>query len=181
MKRILIIIAAVGLCLVALAKAQEVRYDYDRGANFSNYKTFNWVQVPGAQKPDQLTDQHIRQAIESALAQKGLTKTEGNADLLIGYQVAVNQETELTTYYPGAWGYGYGWGRGLGGMETTTASTINVGTLDLDMYDPARKQLVWRGSATKTLNPSKNPDKRRRNIQKAMDKLVKNYPPKADK
>ena len=35
-----------------------------------------------------------------------------------------------------------------GGMGTATSSTINVGTLVLDMYDPATKQLVWAGHAT---------------------------------
>ncbi len=179
MKNILIMIALVVASISVPVVAQEVRYDYDRGADFSKYKTYKWVQIPGAQMPNQLTDQHIRRAIDANLAQKGLTKTEGNADLLIGYQVAVDQEKQLSTFGYGGWGYGYGWGRGMGGTATTTVSTINVGTLDLDMYDPAGHQLVWRGSATKTLNPSKNPDKNQRNIQKAMNKLLKNYPPKA--
>jgi hypothetical protein len=45
------------------------------------------------------------------------------------------------------------------------------------MYDPAMKQLVWRGSATKTIDPKADPEKRQKNLQKAMQKLLKNYPP----
>jgi hypothetical protein len=47
----------------------------------------------------------------------------------------------------------------------------------IGLFDPAIKQLVWRGSASKTLNVSKDPDKNYRNIEKALAKLFRNYPP----
>jgi len=46
------------------------------------------------------------------------------------------------------------------------------------MYDPAKKQLVWRGTASKTLDANAKPEKRQKNLQKATAKLLKNYPPK---
>jgi len=46
------------------------------------------------------------------------------------------------------------------------------------MYDPASKQLVWTGNATKTIDPSSNQEKNMKNLNKAMEKLLKNYPPK---
>ena len=63
-------------------------------------------------------------------------------------------------------------------MTTSTTSTLYVGSLALDMYDSSKKQLVWRGVATKTLDPKAKPDKREKNLQKATAKLLKNYPPK---
>ena len=46
---------------------------------------------------DDLTDKQIKAALDTALAQKGLTKVEGeNADLFIGYQVAVGSQQQLT-------------------------------------------------------------------------------------
>jgi hypothetical protein len=63
-------------------------------------------------------------------------------------------------------------------MATATSSTIRVGQLDLDMYDSANKRLVWRGTVTKTLDPTAKPDKRQKNLQKAVEKMLKNYPPK---
>ena len=67
-----------------------------------------------------------------------------------------------------------------GGMATATSSTINIGTLVLDMYDPVRKQLVWTGNATKIIDPSKSQEKNQKNLDKAMQKLLKNYPPKKE-
>jgi hypothetical protein len=63
-------------------------------------------------------------------------------------------------------------------MGTATSSTIVIGTLVLDMYDPATKQVVWSRRATKTLDPKSNQEKKQKNLDKAMAKLLKNFPPK---
>jgi hypothetical protein len=47
----------------------------------------------------------------------------------------------------------------------------------LDMYDTSTKKLVWRGSASKTLDPKAKPEKQQKNMAKAAEKLLKNYPP----
>jgi hypothetical protein len=71
----------------------------------------------------------LTQSVDSQLASKGLTKTEGdNADLYVGYQVAVDQEKQWNAYVMGG-------GVRFGGMGTATGSTISVGTLVLDKYD----------------------------------------------
>jgi hypothetical protein len=62
-------------------------------------------------------------------------------------------------------------------MSTSTTSTINIGTVAIDMYDRAGKQLVWRGMASKQLDPKAKPEKRQKNLDKGMAKLLKNYPP----
>jgi hypothetical protein len=62
-------------------------------------------------------------------------------------------------------------------MGSATSSLITNGSLLLDMYDSATKQLVWTGNATKTLNPSGNQEKTQKNMDKAMQKLLKSYPP----
>lgn len=106
---------------------------------------------------------------------KGLTKTDAdNADLYIGYQTAIGTQKQWNAYNTG-WGYGPRWGGT--GMSTATSQTIYVGQLDLDMYDSADKRLVWRGAVAKTLDLNAKPDKRQKNLQKAIEKLLKNYPP----
>jgi len=167
----------------ASAAAQTVRYNYLPGTDFSRYLTYKWVQIPGIQYPNQLVDAQIKQSIDAQLSLKGLRRVEGdNPDLYVAYQAAVDQEKQWNAYSTGggSWGYG-GWGGwgGMGGMETTTvtSSTINVGSLNLDIYDVATKKQVWRGEASKTLKNEKKPEKRQQNLDKAMAKLMKNYPP----
>ena len=161
------------LCLSVSIYGQDIHYNYDRGTNFATYKTYQWVEIKGGLVPDQLMDQNIKRAVDEQLALKGLTKVNDNADLYVGYQAAVNHEKSVNV-----WGTGPRWRGGTAQAETTT---ISVGKLVVDMYDPARKQLIWSGDATKTLDPSKDPDKNYQKLQKAMAKLFKNYPPPAKK
>jgi hypothetical protein len=158
--------------VLATAQAQDIQFDYDRSANFSAYKTYQWVDSNAGRAPNQLTDQNIQRAVNEQLAAKGLQRVESGGDLQISYQVAVDQEKEFN---------GFGSGPRFYGMGRVTSSTIEVGKLQIDLFDPARNQLVWSGAAEKTLDIKKDPDKNYRNLQKAMAKLFKNYPPASGK
>ena len=167
------------------AFAQDVSYNFDPNADFSKYKTYRWMEHPKSIDIDDITKQQLRQGFEPALAAKGLTlKNSDDAHLTIVYQLAVNQEKEMTTIDTGGgWGYGPGWRGGWyggmgGGMATTTTNTINIGTIVLDMYETKTKHLVWRGAASRTIDPKAKPEKRQKNISKSATKMLKNYPPK---
>ena len=175
------------LFMIACAYAQDVRYNYDHGANFAAYKSYQWVERPGpgGAVPDQLIDQAIKRAVDEQLAQKGLTRVDKDGDLKIAYHAIIHEEkgVDLSAFGTGSgpWGGGGPWGGFNSGTVTGQTSTIPIGTLLVDLYDPARKQLIWRGDATKTIELKKDPDKNYKNLQKAMAKLFKNYPPQPNK
>jgi uncharacterized protein DUF4136 len=184
MKRLIFLPMVLFLISGSSVLAQDVRYNFAQGEDFSKYKTYKWVDLKGVDQASELTEKQIKAAIDANLATKGLQKVDSDtADLYIDIQTAVNTEKQFTSYNTG-WGYGPGWGGGWygGGMTSTTTtgstSTIYVGQLGIDMYDSAKKELVWRGIASKTLDPKAKPDKQQKNITKAVDKLLKNYPPK---
>jgi len=157
----------------SLTSAQDVTTNFMPGTNFAKYHTYKWVTIQGAAYPNQIVDTQIKQSIDSQLAAKGLTRTDDEkADLYVGYQVSVDQERQWNAYGMGG---GLRWG---GGMATAQSSTISIGTLVLDMYDPSTKQLVWTGRATKTLDSGANQEKKQKNLDNAMKKLLKNFPPK---
>lgn len=186
MKRVLFL--SVGILVTISAFAQDVRYNFDKNADFSKFKTYKWVTLKDAQKVNDLVDKQIIDAVDAELATKGLTKvTEDSANLYIGYQAGIGQEKQFTSY-SSDWGYGPGWygGGWYGGgpsMGTTTGqtSTIYIGQLALDMYDSANKDLAWRGIASKTIDPKAKPEKQQKNLAKAVKKLLKNYPPPVKK
>jgi hypothetical protein len=158
--------------------AQDVRYNFDRDADFSKHKSYKWVDNKNAETLNELADRQFKAATDAELAKKGLTKADSDdADLYLSYQAALNQEKQYTSYNNG-WGYGPGW-RGYTGSSTTTGqtTTIHVGGIDLDMYDVAKKQLVWEGTASKVIDPNAKPEKQQKNLEKAVAKLLKNYPP----
>jgi hypothetical protein len=175
-------VAAAALLAAGPAVAQDVKYNALPDTDFGKYKTYRWVKIEGGTPVDQIVDTQIKNAVDGQLSAKGLSKTDDEkADLYIGYQVAIDQERQWNTYgMSGGWGYGPRWGYG-GGMGTATSTTINIGTVGIDMYDSNGKQLVWRGAASKTIDGKASPEKRQKNLDKAMAKLLKNYPPPAKK
>jgi len=166
------------MCLGLAAFAQNVQFDYDHSANFSGYKTYNWIDYKRVEPSDQLLDLDIKRAIDEQLAGKGLRRVDSDGDLVVGYQKGITEEKEYDRLGTGYWGP-FGWG-GWGNTPVTT-STIDVGKLTVGLFDPARKQLVWRGVASKTLDLSTDPDKNYRTLEKAVAKLFRNYPPGAGK
>jgi hypothetical protein len=147
--------------------AQDVRYDFDKDKDFSKYKTYKWVPVNNADKTDDLRAIALS-AIDAELATKGFTKTDSDeADLYIDYPTTIGSEKQFTSYNTG-WGYGPDWGSWL----------VYAGQLDLSMYDSHTKQLVWRGTASKTLDPKAKPEKKQENMKKTVKKLMKYFPPK---
>ncbi len=184
MKKLALLVIVMLACGVGSALAQDIRYNFDTAKDFSLYKTYKWVPIKGTDQVDELTTRQLTAAIDAELAKKGMEKTDSDtADLYIGYQTAIGSEKQFTSYNTG-WGYGPGrYGYYGGGMSSSTTygttSTIYIGQLDLSMYDTKDKQLVWRGAATKTLDPKASAEKKEKNITKAMAKLLKNFPPKA--
>lgn len=184
MHRIAILICF-GLTLGMLASAQDVRTNYMPGTDFSKYHTYAWVdELKGVPRlggrPDQILDAQVKQAVDSQMAAKGFTKVvDGDkADLLLGFQLAIDQEKQLNGFADG-WGGLGGWGPWGGGLNSFSASTstINIGTFVLGMYDPATKKLVWIGAAQHAIEPSKKQEKNQERLNKGAQKLLKNFPP----
>jgi Domain of unknown function (DUF4136) len=182
MKKLIVLTFVSFVMSVTSAGAQDVRYNFDSQADFSAFKTYTWAEIKGADRPNTLVEKQIKAAVDSELSKKGLEKTDSeSADLYVAYQTAIGSEKQFTSYNTG-WGYGPGWGAGwygggMGGMTTGSTSTIYVGALVVDMYESAKKDLVWRGTASKTLDPKAKPEKQQKNLAKAVKKLLKNYPP----
>ena len=167
-----ILLIGAALLVASTALAQTVRANYVPGTDFSKYHTSKWVLIESTVHPNQIVDGEIKQAVDTALSAKGLTKATGDsADMFVGYQVAVDQEKQWSAM-------GGGIGFGFRGMGTATSSTINIGQLGVDMYDAPTKNLIWRGTASNAISQSSNPQKNLERLQKAVDKLLKQYPPK---
>ena len=179
------------LALVActVAYAQDVRTNYMPGTDFSKYHTYAWVsQVQGVPTvgvhPDQILDAQVKQAIDSQMAAKGFAQVQdaGKADLLLGYQLALDQEKHINGFGD-SWG-GWGpWGPGGNTFGTFSASTSSnyIGTFVVGMYDPATKKLVWIGAAQHAIEPSNKQEKNQERLNKGSQKLLKDFPPGTQK
>ena len=155
-----------------LSEDIHTSYNFDKTADFSKFKTYKWVVLKSESPIDKLTDEQIKATLEATFAQKGLRKVEddGSADLLVGYQ----SEEGLEGPYEQLPGYVAGW------PLTGKPPMKERGQLTVDMYDPANHKLIWRGVANKVLENTKasaSPKKIQNNLNKAVAKLMENYPP----
>jgi hypothetical protein len=170
-----VVFLLIGMILFAgTASAQQVKTDFDRSANFTQYKTYSWEQV---KTKDALDAGRIKSAVNAALAAKGWTQVDSGGDVsIVAMEITKNQQT-LNTFYDGfggGWGYRRFGGGGFG-EATTTTDTYKVGTVVVDLFDTKTKQLIWRGSESDTL--SNNSDKNIKNLDKGVEKMFKKFPP----
>ncbi len=153
--------------------AQDVKTDYDRNYDFSQLKTFT-VKI-GTSWGNPLAEQRAKDAVTRQLTAKGWRETDdASADAIVVIHGATKTEQSMNTFYSGGgWG---GWGYGSPGMATTTVSEVKVGTGVVDIFDAKTKKLVFRAIAQNEV--SDKPEKNEKKIEKATEKMLKNFPPK---
>ena len=171
------------LALVGTAVyAQDVGYNFMPGTDFTKFKTYRWVKVEGVsisrrhhRRPDQAGDRHADGGQgphqDRRRDRRRLHRLPGGA----------RPGEAAERLHPGGYG-GWGWGGGYrgygygGGHDDGDDLDDHGGTLSLDMYDPAAKKLVWRGTASKTIDAKAKPEKRQKNLNKAHGEDVQELP-----
>ena len=170
--RIAVVVAAV-MMLSAVALAQSVTYDYDKAVDFTKLKTYAWTR--GTDLSDELNHKRVTSAIDDQLTMKGLARVadRAQADVLVAYHASFDRNLEIT-------GSTSGWGPyGVGGrFGSARVGEVLVGTVVVEVKNASTKAVVWQASATTDINPTMSPEKREKSINKAAEKLFRNYPPK---
>lgn len=157
--------------LALSAQAQKPQIQWNNNYDWDAVQTFAWQDTPETSLEEKNPFMHslIKNTIEAELATSGLTEVEANPNVWVNYHASTTTDVQLRTdsygysfggYGMAGWGY---YGMAAGPVSSTTrAIEYTRGTLVVDIWDAASKQLVWRGTVSDTL-----PD----NVQKA-EKLV---------
>ncbi|MBZ5660855.1 MAG: DUF4136 domain-containing protein [Acidobacteriia bacterium] len=162
-------LAALGLLIAPVALAQKVTVEFDKGADFSKFKTFT---IRGGELNSRnpalnsnLVKKQIEADIEHDLTSKGLTESSGAADLNVRYTFGQARKVEVETY-PAGW-----YGLGTRAVRVPYAE----GTLVIDLRDSTTRSLVWRGVAS---DEKTDPAKLEGKIDDMVKKSIDKYPPK---
>jgi hypothetical protein len=163
------IVMSLGFLLLAASSvlAQKVSVDFDKGTDFSKYKTYAWATGTPAENP--MIHQRIIAGIEAQLALKGLRKAEGKPEIIVSYHAATDTQVSINTLGGGPFG---GWRFGTG---TATVDKIPVGQLIVDIGDMSARKFVWRGTASGTI--SSKPEKNEKTLNTALTKMFQSFPP----
>jgi hypothetical protein len=159
------------LALGACATGPNVQVMTDNSVNFSQYKTFAFIEPLATDKDgyETVVSSTLKAATTRELQARGLTYDPTNPQLLVNFNARLSKQLQAqqTPVGPG-WGYGFGGGyygyrAGLYGawpMYTqTTVTEYTEGTLNIDVADSLRKMLVWEGVVSQALTKDnyKNP------------------------
>lgn len=162
--------AIAGFILASCGSVAHI--EKDDSVNFSNYKTFAWVnssetKSDSGQKSVSLTEQNVRKAVNSELAKQGWREVKNRPDVLLSYDVlverAVKRESDpvysrpytryvynpytrryVPIYYPSQF-LGY----------NDEQYEVRQGTITISMVDAKSNKTVWQGWTTDEVN-SKN-------------------------
>jgi hypothetical protein len=173
---ILLIFASLAGC----SSSGTLRSDYDHGANFGAYQTWNFMEDvgPDYQGYESLFTQYMLEAITIEMDKRGYVKSE-NPDLLVNFNAYVQDKTKVTTspsasaMHGGYYGYRGGhygaWG-GYGYSTETRVSQYTEGTFNIDIIDANQHQLVWEAVGVGRIT-----DKVRKNLRKTVMEGVPNF------
>jgi hypothetical protein len=166
--------------LAASCSSIKVSSDFDKTAGFTSYKTYAFTPDALALPLDDINRTRLLGAVEKEMAAKGFTKSD-NPDVLINLTIKTKTQQTATATNTGGYGYGAGYRYGYGGGFSTTSINYDTyvdGTLFIDMIDATKKQLVWQGRGTKTIEENASQQRREENINYAVKQIFVKYPPK---
>lgn len=153
-------VLAAALLAGGCATGPDVRVDYDRAADFASYKTFAFVSPLGTDRAgyQSVVSLHLKAATQRELEARGMRLNSAAPQLLVNFNAALSDKLRVST--APTMTVGVGMGRGYygyrAGMYTawplyadqTHVTQYKEGTLNIDVVDAARKQLVWEGVVT---------------------------------
>lgn len=173
-----IVASATTLCC-----AQKVKVGYDKGTDFSKYKSYTWAKPQTPITKPLLYDTMVG-TIDQELKAKGLEKAESNGDLTLIAAGGIDFGSNLAAGTPILPIYG-GPPPDMSATMWTGANTSSAvgplvaqGTLILEFVDRNENKVIWSGRVMQKLDPEKK-TKSLELAEKAIVKLLKGFPPKA--
>lgn len=178
-------ISCVALCALTLSgcsSGPDIRSDYDRAADFSGYRSYNFIDGagPDGQGYQSLFTKYMLAAISKEMESRGYTRSD-NPDLLVNFNAFIQDKTKVTTtpssmggYYGYRGGYYGPWG-GYGYGTETHVSQYTEGTFNIDLIDARKKQLVWEGVGVGRITEDKLKNLEK-SVNEGVPKFFANYP-----
>lgn len=166
--------------------AYSLKYDYDPGANFRAYRTFEWYAASKRARgqrngSSEIMDRRVRAAVEQQLAAKGYAAAASGAepDFLVTYYPVFRDRrvrTTTTVGVGGGWRYSR-WGYGVG-TRFSEVHHYKEGTIVVEIVDGRSNQLVWQCAAVGALTALDDPEEAQERVAQAVADMLQKFPPR---
>ena len=167
--------AFVSITLIGLAgcvTGPYIQADFDRSVDFTAYRTFAFVSPLGTDRNGYQTiiSQHLKTATSRELEARGLRLDESSPQLLVNFNAYLSEKMRVVNTSPPGSYYDYRYGVYSSWSHYPYDQYVTYyheGTLNIDVIDAAKKQLIWESTAVDTIT-----QKTLNNIQPAVDEAV---------
>ncbi len=166
------------------SRVPPTRIDYDRKADFSVYRTYGFPKETGTDRGgySTLVTTYFKSAISTAMEVRGYRYSEDHPDLLVNFYMNTKERTETRSAPMAGYGY-YGYRYGLYNAwpmyDYDRTVTYKVGTINVDIVDAEKKQLIWEGISEGRMSDEAmaNP---KVTVNAVVTELMRQYPGKPD-
>lgn len=172
---LVVIVALAGCASRSFDQPIKVDSQTDADADFSGYKTWNFVSYQNMQDIGVLEDAALRvqlgTEIEKALTERGLTRVFESPDLEFGFHAAKESidEDKLKEWYDSqAWD--------LPNYRGGMSNQWQAGTLLLFLFDAKSGQMVWRSSAEAFVDKDTPEKDRQMIVERAVQLMLDEMP-----
>ena len=169
------IISLLLLLLVVSCAPVHVNYDYEKGTDFTQYKTYNYYSNMETGL-NELNTKRLLDVLDEKLTTKGITLSE-TPDFYINIQSSEFQEAQRNTVGVGVGGSGRNLGGGISIGIPVGQQNINRQII-IDFVDESKIGLFWQAVTETSINPNSSPEKKEERFKIIVDKVLEGYPPK---
>jgi uncharacterized protein DUF4136 len=167
-----LILGAVALSAVVSCSSLKMDVGWDKQADFKKYRTWAWKDDGSIKDP--VWSRRVQSVIEDELDKHGLRRSDDKPDLWLAVHWRLSVDTHVVSYSP-AWGYG--WGPYWGAPYMTQVYDVPAGTMLIDLVDIAKKEAIWRGTASGEIRANKENEEREQRLREILGKMFAGYPP----
>lgn len=183
-------LAVLGAAVVAAgcASGPRVRVERDATVDFSQYRTFAFADPLGTDRAGYQTmvSQYLKAATQRELEARGLRLVEADPQLLVNFNGRLSEKFRTTTVPSSTATFGFGHGGyyhyRMGFYTTwplyereTHVTSYTQGTLNIDVIDAGRKQMIWEGVAVGRVT-DRTIENLKPGIDAAVAAIFANYP-----
>ena len=169
-------LVVVAVALASCASGPRIYSAVKPHADLSRYATYSYAASPGTDRPGgptTLLTQYLKSAVDREMQARGYRYVAQDGDLLVNFYVETKEKIQSRTAPSAAsvgggyYGYRSGLYAGWHVYPETDLSQYTEGTLNIDVADAARRELVWEGVAIGRIT-----EQARRNVQATVDAVV---------
>jgi len=163
------------LTLGACASGPTIRSFEHDGVDLSRYQTYGFYEHPSGDAGANAVPHFIKAAISREMQNRGYQHRGDGPDLLVNFHLQTEDKETVSTspasYF--GWRGGYHWAANP--VRDDAISSYTQGTLNIDIIDRSRNELVWEGVAIGIIKDEslENPEPA---INAVMAQIFERYP-----